>query len=132
MAKAIRFANNTYLDDTSLSVDRKTLDNIINTHSINPNGYQLLPGGIIIQWGTVIIKGITINEYRETVTFSRAFNICFGVQVTMNDPGYGVTKPNVNIGVSSISNTAFELMVKRGDLYTASQDLTVKYFTIGI
>ena len=88
MSKSIKFKNNTYLDTSSIAHNNQPLNDIINSCRKENNGYTKLLNGIILQWGTKTITGITANEQKEDVNFNIAFpNKCFNVQVTLNDVG---------------------------------------------
>ncbi|WP_236633801.1 gp53-like domain-containing protein, partial [Siccibacter colletis] len=79
--------------------------------SLNPNGYQALPSGLIIQWGKVaidytgshtayVVAGGSVNKYTGTgnfpVTFPNAALVALG---TSNDV------PNAHISSVYVSST---------------------------
>jgi hypothetical protein len=77
--------------------------NLLDNKSLLASGYQKMPSGLIVQWGT----GTTINA-TGTVTFPIAFpTACFAVQVTENAAS-GWTSTNHTIyGTSSRATTGF-------------------------
>ncbi len=86
-------------------------------HLLAENGYQVLPGGVIIQWG-----GIDRSGSLTTVMFPIAFpNKCFTVQATISKiNGSSVA----NIVVQDITATKF-------DIRSESAETQFKWFCIG-
>ncbi|ULJ60777.1 gp53-like domain-containing protein [Wielerella bovis] len=71
-------------------------------HSRATNGYQKLPSGLILQWGTVSIK----NDSYIATTFPIAFpNTCFNVQTTIDIPRAMRGGDVVSAHVGDISRT---------------------------
>lgn len=66
------------LGDTALASGNIVLADLLSFgRSLNSNGYQKLPGGLIIQWGNATISGTT-----TVVSFSTAFSVaCYSVVV---------------------------------------------------
>ena len=71
--------------------------------SLTTNGYQKLPGGLIIQWGN---SAQSNNGGPYTVTFPIAFpNACFNVNMTI---GTLNTDTSNSISVSTFTTTTFQ------------------------
>lgn len=133
MAKAIRFANDTYIDDSGIAINKNIiLNNTIDYKLFAGNGYQMLPSGLLIQWGTDVSTDINVNEYNKTVNFPIKFpNSCFVVVCVLDDPGWGVTRLNCNIGVKDWTQTGWSLCFKRDNYYQAAQTFRARYIAIG-
>jgi hypothetical protein len=90
------------------------------TPSAAANGRSFLPGGIIIQWGSVtsaLPNNGSVNFFAAT---GLAFpNNCFNVQTT---PFYGVSAPNTNpisIAINGLTATGFNwLALSASNKYT--------------
>ena len=65
------------------------------------NGYQKLPGGLIIQWGEATFRGTT-GVTGETITLPIAFPNAF-LRITGTDGGYGANA----IGITIINKSQF-------------------------
>ena len=77
--------------------------------SLKPNGYQKLPSGLIMQWGTGNIPGPT----GLAVTFPIPFpNACLNVSVTKHAPNGGTTLTDQNqpvvVGAPSLTKVNFD------------------------
>ena len=73
-------------------------------HSLANPGYQKLPGGMIMQWGT----NNSADNPGATVTFPIAFpNACLNIQATPNDP---TSLNHIDVPTSSITTTSFNLV----------------------
>lgn len=93
--------------------------------SLTTNGYQELPGGLIIQWGT----STTIsNGGSETITFPKAFTTSvFQIQRSENrNSGYTGGSES---WLTSITTTSFVLNHRGFDTYTGS--MSYYWFAIG-
>ena len=82
-----------YADGTG--TDFSGLDN-------NTNGYHVIPGGLIIQWGK---ESVSASSDDVTVTFDQAFTKCF--QVIVN--GAQDATPSITGVVYAITNTGFSI-----------------------
>lgn len=85
--------------------------------SLGTNGYQIFPGGLMIQWG---IHANTANS--EVVTFPKHFTVaCYNVQTTgQTNSGSSVT----NTQASAYTTTGFTL-------YAASVERPTAWLAIG-
>ena len=97
--------------------------------SLASNGYQVLPSGLIIQWGAnITASGAASGNFSFTTPFPSA---C--LQVFASDSGNSC----IPVGVSAISNSQF-VLYRAGKVYTSSGDLVVpgviafRWFAIGI
>jgi hypothetical protein len=67
---------NTYINSTSISMGNSTVNTVINsssfTHSIAANGYTKLPGGLILQWGTLNVSSTSGNVATWPLAFPTA------------------------------------------------------------
>jgi len=59
------------------------LTNLGFVKSLGSSGYQKLPGGLIVQWGTLTTGGSGSDAVTFPITFP---NACFGVYPAINDP----------------------------------------------
>lgn len=131
MAKAIKFTNDTYLDDSSISVSRNVLDTVINNKLFEQNGYQDLPGGLILQWGNNYSAGITVNQYEKDIAFKKNFpNSCLMVVACVDDPRYGGMWFNNGVGVLNWDKHKFRVIIKKNDLYS-NISVYVRFIAIG-
>lgn len=90
--------------------------------SLEKNGWQKLPSGLIIQWGTVVIEG---SQYSRIANFQIAFpNVCFGAIATNNFAGSTVAVASA----APISNTQVNIYFARNDCAT---NMNVFYMAIG-
>jgi hypothetical protein len=62
--------------------------------ALSGNGYQRLPGGLIIQWGTT---GSIADDTTLTVTFPTAFTTCFTVVACGSYFAAGTTTSTLNV-----------------------------------
>lgn len=75
------------------------------------NGYVVLPGNILMQWGTSPAIPYTEQGTFQSIAFPQTFGTCFGVQVTRIQVGTEHASGNKrdNHGVASLTPTGFEL-----------------------
>lgn len=66
--------------------------------SLNPNGYQKLPGGLIIQWGTYNSTVDTAENFSWVTNFSSACYVAIGSFITIN---------SFPLPITSVTNTGF-------------------------
>lgn len=131
MAKAIKFANNTYLDDSGVTINNKQLKSSVENKLWEQNGHQELPGGLIIQWGNDYSAGISVNEYTKEVSFRNPFpNACLMVVACIDDPGYGGQILNNGLGILRWDTNKFRIVIKKNDLY-GTISCYVRYIAIG-
>lgn len=107
-------------------------NNLSATQSLATNGYQQLPGGMIVQWGTAS----TTTGNGDVITFPLAFpNHCFNVIVNEgNGAGWAGTPPQPTIFASSTkTKTTFELYAVRIVTGTPAYEggLTAAWMAIG-
>jgi len=78
--------------------------------SLATDGYQKLPGGLIIQWGTT---GVIAGPGTATITFPIVFTTsCFNVQITIKDES-GDTSSTGIVAARSVTTTGF--ILRNGD-----------------
>jgi len=83
-------------------------------------GYHKLPGGLILQWGTVSLT----DGGSSAITFPLAFNACVSVQMTVTAASAG----NYGIGIaSSVSASGFTARLYNG----AGNSATFYWFAVG-
>jgi len=100
--------------ETSAGVIQQLTSNL--TPSANTNGYTYLPGGIIIQWGQVVIVSSP-----QTIAFPFTFpNAVFSVVTGVNTNAVSTANTSTN----AISNTGFQF-------YTTKTGSTNFYIAIG-
>lgn len=98
---------NTAVTDTDFAF---TNDFTGSNQSLGTNGYQKLPGGLIIQWGTT-------TETTTTVSFPTAFpNACLFVSLNLKDVTYTGSFAPVYISTTSWTTTGFNLSYPTGGL----------------
>jgi len=97
-------------------------DNLGFGASLTANGWQDLPSGLIIQWGTGITNGTGVFAG----SFPKAFpNACFIV----NPVDLETIAANIGYGAAVFTNSTFTISFARGGLaYDANN---VSYFAIG-
>ena len=66
-------ANQTVAGNLTLSGAGNIVLNVLNTYSTAANGYQKLPSGIIIQWGSVAGVNSTPKSFTWPIAFPTAF-----------------------------------------------------------
>jgi hypothetical protein len=72
--------------------------------NLTENGYQKLPGGLIVQWGEVI-ESTTATDYK---TFPIVFpNACLSATLSVNSSSPGGVGSNVGTVIKIIDNTKF-------------------------
>lgn len=98
--------------------------------STGVNGFQRLPGGLLIQWGSVSINGNTPTR----VTFPTAFPanvLCIVATDVLNDPL--TTSDNIWVPITyKRSRTQFDLMIKEVGGSSSTQPNLISYIAIGI
>lgn len=93
--------------------------------SFGGNGYRVLPGGIILQWGS---NGGG-KDYWTQINFSYTFpNACFGVQCTVNNGhrNWAGDKQDAHY-TQAITTTGFQLMCN----YETSGSANVAWLAVG-
>jgi hypothetical protein len=117
--KTVNLANNTVtgtkaefnsaLSDTDFAFAN---DFTGSNQSISSNGYQKLPGGLIIQWGTA--TSTSSGDGFQTVTFPTAFSTaCYHVNIQQNNTrqfNYGQ-----ETWVQSLTTTTFKFSISGND-----------------
>ncbi|MCA3194487.1 MAG: hypothetical protein INH12_30970, partial [Cupriavidus sp.] len=97
------------------------------TGSLSANGYQRLPGGLIIQWGRVAFGDTLQNSYG-----SAAFPIAFPnsiLQVNATLYSYAGNAFDAAVAVTRHSLTGFDFTIQEWS--TVLQNLEVVYIAIG-
>ena len=103
---------------------------LFNVNSLTPNGYQKLPGGLIIQWGTQVVSGIG-SDTQVTLTFAIPFpNGVLRVVPVLDNSGASTTSDYAIHHVSSTSTQTTELIQKMGADPNTSPS-SVGYIAIG-
>jgi hypothetical protein len=93
------------------------------TTSVTPvaaaNGYTFLPGGLILQWGTVtpLIAGGTPTAVLFNAANINFPNTCFNVQLTLHPTSAGGTTNAQTISVVSFSTAQFVYNYSGGSAY---------------
>ena len=88
-------------DNTTAVSPAKLKEMFVNGLNTAANGYQKLPGGLIIQWGASNFRGTT-GQSGELITLPIAFPNAF-FRITGTDGGYGANA----IGITIISQSQF-------------------------
>jgi hypothetical protein len=74
--------------------------------SVSSNGYQKLPGGLIMQWGTTPVVAPGVNQ---TVTFPISFTTSvFSIQLTALDPSPNNAIAAPQVSAPTITNFVFQ------------------------
>jgi hypothetical protein len=95
--------------------------------SLTANGYQRLPGGLIIQWGRLAI-GNPPTDYFGAITFPIAFpNQIFQVNTALYS--YAGNAFETLVAVTAHSPTGFDFTVQ--ELAAVTQNVDVTYIAIG-
>ncbi len=85
------------------------------------NGYQDLPGGLILQWGQAFTGVGSVN-----VAFPKPFAVqVYSVTLTL----VGVANSNATVLLTGVGNAAFSMAAQAGGIPVASQ--TVTWMAIG-
>lgn len=92
------------------------------TASLSSNGYQIFPGGLIMQWGIVDFNNSSYWSFgnaRRTITFPRSFSIApWSVTVTpvipsgLPAPTFGQAEYDKIGQVSAITNLGADLIIQ--------------------
>ncbi len=110
-------------DGTNWNIVLKT--NLFNAASLNGNGYQKLPSGLIIQWGSVLSSGAAAGN--ATATFPIAFpNSCLWAGGVIAAAG-AASNFTVQTGVPTASSLPMTTLSGS----TITTGLTVNYLAIG-
>ena len=88
-------------DNTTAVSPFKLKQTFVNDSNLSLNGYQKLPGGLIIQWGEAYFHGTT-GETGEVIALPIAFPNAF-LRITGTDGGYGANA----IGITIIGKSQF-------------------------
>ena len=95
--------------------------------SLSGNGYQRLPGGLIIQWGRKAVGKISV-DYLGTITFPIAFpNATFQVNATLYS--YAGSSLDAAAAVTGHSLTGFGFTVQEWG--GVVQNVDISYIAIG-
>ena len=86
------------------------------SQSLAASGYQMLPGGLILQWGTTPVLSTTLTSVAFPIAFPSA---CRSVALTNS------TGTNINVGATNITAAKF-------DGYASSGGNVHRYIAIGI
>lgn len=99
--------------------------------SLSSNGYQKLPGGLIIQWGAATVT--TDSNGNATITFPIAFTTACAVFVpvrTQSSYG-GATSFTINTYDPEKSNTKIYLLNSTNSVPIAGASVSVRWYAIG-
>lgn len=97
--------------------------------SLTANGYQKLPGGVIIQWGSLSATSIAASSSRtDSVTFPVAFpTACLNASATARIDGVQAAA-----GIATAAPTTTAMSVERRNLATStSQSIAAYWVAIG-
>lgn len=101
------------------------------TKSLNENGYQKLPSGLTLQWGSATAE-LTATEVTKYITFPVSFsNSCFQVFANLSDVGAQSTTLTSNIGCAEMSKIGANLKIKSTSSYVKDSTARIKWFAIG-
>ena len=96
--------------------------------SLGSNGYQKLPGGLILQWGTLSGTGAHGSSY--SLTFPIAFpSQCFAVGATVSQ-GVTTTTTAIFMPITSLSSTG--LTVQYGAINGGTYTYDYRWIAVGI
>lgn len=95
--------------------------------SLNTSGYQKLPGGLIIQWGRLVLGTIS-SDYHGTITFPIAFPSQI-LQVNVSLYSYAGDWFDSSAAVTGQSLTGFGFTAQEWS--NAPQNLEIVYIAIG-
>lgn len=104
--------------------------------NLSSNGYQKLPGGLILQWGTSQLPNRTTYQSGNFINFPIAFpNQVFSI--TANLMASSTSNSMLSLGVlipwNSVTQSSFEALIDNGgDLNGGSMGATsINWFAIG-
>jgi hypothetical protein len=126
------FVPNTLAQAGQVNANFSVLANFINSGILSqagPSGSMTLPGGIIIQWGTIANVPADGSELSSTIDFTTAFpTVCFGViaNVTLTSIGSPVASLG-GIVISNFTVSGFQAITTGGSIGS-----TVSAFYIAI
>lgn len=96
------------------------------TQSLATNGWQRLPSGLLLQWGTTADIAI---DARITVTFPIAFpTVCLGAYPTLITPAAFVQHTQ-SVSAANIGTTSFQ--IENQGVGTPSVALPARWFAVG-
>ena len=96
--------------------------------SLSSNGYQNLPGGLILQWGTLSGSGTHGSNY--AITFPTAFpSQCFAIGATISQ-GVTTTLTLVYLPITSLSRTG--VILQYGAINGGSYTFDYRWIAVGI
>ncbi|MCA3417439.1 MAG: hypothetical protein INF88_00950 [Roseomonas sp.] len=94
----------------------------ISARLLSANGYLRLPGGLIIQWGTVTLSGLTPVTVTFPIAFPTAFRTAFA--------NYENIPASTPVGITS--KTASSMVLQQGAIGgTPSATISVPWFALG-
>ena len=92
---------------------RLTGNILTNSYSAANPGYTLLPGGILMQWGTVSITPVNGGAVNSTVSFPKAFSTAvWTVICSLSDVGYGAGTVTYAAMTNTFSTSSFSWTLK--------------------
>lgn len=95
-------------------------------NQLTDTGYQILPGGMIMQWGKKDWTGAIGNF--ETVTFPLEFpNACLNVTTSQKTGGTDPSNGNIAVDATTVSTTGFEAWNPTG----TGANLGLYWFAVG-
>jgi hypothetical protein len=119
----ISYATNTQSNAGTVDNIALVPSNFGSQQTVAANGYQDLPGGIIMQWGTYTNN----SSAQQTHNFPKAFtNNCFSLQATVSE---NFNSGNESVTIFDISTTTFSATTASNDSGTAG--ITYTIFAIG-
>jgi len=87
-------------------------------YSATTNGWTTLPGGIILQWGTVNLTLSVNSTATATVTLPTPFkSVIFNAVAQISDPGVLVGYLTTGVGVYGLSLTTITILAKQTNGY---------------
>jgi hypothetical protein len=90
-----------------IALNAVTADRINLVTSLSTNGYQIMPGGLIMQWG---LRVGSLDDTNATVNFPITFpNNCLNVQVTLKDSNNAGSSASASASVQIINSSSFRI-----------------------
>lgn len=123
-----------FTDGTDWFVKSNNFDSTFSNQSLTENGYQSLPGGMIMQWGTYDTAMAWDSEV--TITFPLAFpTACLNISLTslidLTAPDPDDNNGEAQLVKDSETLTNFKVRAQDFNVLTASTFAGFKWFAIG-
>jgi hypothetical protein len=99
-----------------------------------PNSYAVLPGGVILQTGSLVLSIVLHSQVSQTVTFPKPFRTaCCSIVLTLEDTGPGAPYTTLGVMPQLITKTNFLCMMKyvAGNSQPGGYSTTVRWQAVG-